>query len=141
VKQATYINRRILLDNTVFLNIIVEYMNNHSIDNPVMILGSTEPTRFPIDERNASLLAELFRALSDPGRIRIVSALAEGEMNVGALAEAVDLSESAVSHHLRGLRQMRLVRARKAGRQVYYALDDEHITDLYRRGLDHVLHG
>ena len=82
----------------------------------------------------------VFKALSDPSRIRIVSALAEGELNVGALAEAVSLSESAVSHHLRGLRQMRLVRARKAGRQVYYVLDDEHIADLYRRGLDHVLH-
>jgi DNA-binding transcriptional ArsR family regulator len=57
------------------------------------------------------------------------------------LAAAVNLSESAVSHQLRGLRQMRLVRARKVGRQVFYCLDDEHVADLYRRGLEHVQHG
>jgi ArsR family transcriptional regulator, lead/cadmium/zinc/bismuth-responsive transcriptional repressor len=51
------------------------------------------------------------------------------------------MSESAVSHQLRGLRQMRLVRSRKDGRQVYYALDDDHVARLYRLGLDHVEHG
>ncbi len=94
-----------------------------------------------LDEQTASRLAELFRALSDPSRIRIISALFDKELNVGALADGVGLSESAVSHQLRGLRQMRLVRARKKGRQVFYELDDEHISDLYRRGLDHVLYG
>lgn len=94
-----------------------------------------------LDDRNAARLAEIFRALSDPSRIRLISALSVEEMNVGALAQAVGISESAVSHHLRGLRQMRLVRSRKEGRQVYYTLDDEHIADLYRRGLDHLLHG
>jgi len=94
-----------------------------------------------LDTETAAHLAEMFRALSDPSRIRIISALADSELNVGALAEAVGLSESAVSHQLRGLRQMRLVRGRKEGRQVFYALDDEHITDLFHRGLDHILHG
>jgi len=94
-----------------------------------------------LDAETAANLAEMFRALSDPSRIRIISALADSELNVGTLAEAVGLSESAVSHQLRGLRQMRLVRARKEGRQVFYALDDEHITDLFHRGLDHILHG
>ena len=61
-------------------------------------------------------------------------------MNVGKLAEMVGISESAISHHMRGLRQMRIVRARKEGRQVFYALEDEHIADLYQRGLEHVLH-
>ena len=94
-----------------------------------------------LDEQAAADLAELFRALSDTSRLRIISALTSAEMNVGAIAEAVGLSESATSHHLRGLRQMRLVRTRKEGRQVFYNLDDEHIEDLYRRGLDHVRHG
>ncbi len=98
------------------------------------------PTRTALDERTAALLAEIFSALSDPSRIRIISALTEGEMNVGSLAEMVGISESAISHHLRGLRQMRIVRARKDGRQVFYALEDEHIADLYQRGLEHVLH-
>ena len=94
-----------------------------------------------LDERAAERLAEIFSALSDPSRIRIISALKTSELNVGTLAEIVGMSESAVSHHLRGLRQLRLVRARKEGRQVFYTLDDEHIADLFQRGLDHVLHG
>jgi ArsR family transcriptional regulator, lead/cadmium/zinc/bismuth-responsive transcriptional repressor len=94
-----------------------------------------------LDEQTAARLAEVFAALSDPSRIRIIYALRDAEMNVGRLAEAVGISESAVSHHLRGLRQMRLVRARKEGRLVYYLLDDDHIADLFQRGLDHVLHG
>jgi len=94
-----------------------------------------------LDEDSAAYLAELFRALSDTSRVRIVSALVQGEMNVSGLAEAVGISESAVSHHLRGLRQMRLVRGRKEGRQVFYSLDDDHIEALFRLGLDHVRHG
>ncbi len=94
-----------------------------------------------LDEQLASRTAELFRSLGDTSRVRIISVLAGGETNVGALAEAVGISESAISHHMRGLRQMRLVRARKEGRQVFYCLDDDHILDLFERGLDHVLHG
>jgi ArsR family transcriptional regulator len=94
-----------------------------------------------LDENTASMVAELFGALSDTSRVRIISVLAQGELNVSSLAQAVDISESAVSHQLRGLRQLRLVRARKQGRQVFYCLDDKHIVDLFQRGLDHVLHG
>lgn len=93
-----------------------------------------------IDDLTARRLAELFRALGDPNRVRIVGTLLEGECNVGALAKAIGLSESAVSHHLRHLRQLRLVRTRKQGRQVFYRLDDEHIEDLLLRSLDHVRH-
>jgi DNA-binding transcriptional ArsR family regulator len=62
-------------------------------------------------------------------------------MNVGALADIVGISESAISHHMRQLRQLRLVRTRKDGRYVYYALDDQHVADLFRCGLQHVQHG
>ena len=93
-----------------------------------------------LDLRVAERLAEIFSALSDPSRIRIISAMTEGELSVGVLAETVEMSESAVSHHLRLLRQLRLVRGRKEGRQVFYTLDDEHIADIFLRGLDHVLH-
>jgi len=86
-------------------------------------------------------LADLFTALSDPTRLRIISVLLEGEMNVGDIATQLEMTESAVSHQLRGLRQMRLVRGRKNGRQVYYTLDDDHVAKLYRLGLDHVEHG
>jgi ArsR family transcriptional regulator len=84
-----------------------------------------------------SHLAELFGALSDPNRLRIISTLLDGECSVGQIALQVALSESAVSHQLRGLRHMRLVRSRKIGRQVFYALDDEHVARLYQLGLEH----
>lgn len=94
-----------------------------------------------LDETTAAELAELFRALSDASRVRILAALIQGERNVRSLAEEAGISASAVSHHLRHLRQMRLVRGRKAGRQVFYSIDDEHIAELFLRGLDHVQHG
>ena len=102
-----------------------------------------QPTTFQaaLNEPIAAQVAELFSALSDTSRIRIIAALTQGEMNVSALAEMVGISESAVSHHMRHLRQMRLVRGRKDGRYVFYSLDDDHIAELFRFGLEHVLHG
>jgi len=94
-----------------------------------------------LKEQTSTHLADLFSALSDPTRLRIISVLLEGEMNVGDLAAQLKMTESAVSHQLRGLRQMKLIRGRKDGRQVYYTLDDDHVARLYRLGLDHVKHG
>ncbi|HEX9837895.1 MAG TPA: metalloregulator ArsR/SmtB family transcription factor [Anaerolineales bacterium] len=94
-----------------------------------------------LQETTSSHLADLFSALSDPTRLRIISVLLEGEMNVGDIAAQLEMTESAVSHQLRGLRYMRLVRSRKNGRQVFYSLDDDHVARLYRMGLDHVEHG
>ena len=94
-----------------------------------------------LTELKAIQLAELFSALSDASRVRFISVLIEGEMSVSALADGLKMTESAVSHQLRGLRQMRLVRARKEGRQVFYTLDDDHVVKLYSMGLDHVEHG
>jgi len=94
-----------------------------------------------LKEQTSSHLADLFSALSDPTRLRIISVLLESELNVGDIATQLTMTESAVSHQLRGLRQLRLVRSRKNGRQVYYALDDDHVAKLYRLGLDHVEHG
>ena len=92
------------------------------------------------DENTVLSLAELFAALGDPSRIKILLVLIEGEINVSTLAEATGISRSAVSHQLRTLRQLRIVRARKEGREVYYSLDDAHVIDLFQRGLDHVQH-
>ena len=94
-----------------------------------------------LTELKAIQLAELFSALSDASRIRIIATLLEGEMNVRTLADDVNMTESAVSHQLRGLRQMHLVRARKSGRQVFYSLDDDHVAKLFSLGLEHVQHG
>jgi ArsR family transcriptional regulator len=89
----------------------------------------------------ASNLANLFDALSDPTRIQILAMLLEGETGVGDLVERIGLTKSAVSHQLRGLRDKRLIRTRKQGRNVYVCVDDEHVIELFQRGLDHVLHG
>ena len=94
-----------------------------------------------LKENTFTHLADLFSALSDPTRLRIISILLEGELNVGDIASQLGMTESAVSHQLRGLRQLHLVSSRKDGRQVYYALDDDHVARLYRLGLDHVEHG
>jgi ArsR family transcriptional regulator len=95
----------------------------------------------PLAELKAIQLADLFSTLSDASRVRIISALLEDEMSVGALATKLKMSQSAISHQLRGLRHMRLVRARKEGRQVFYRLDDDHVEKLFKMGLDHVEHG
>ncbi|HUT61651.1 MAG TPA: metalloregulator ArsR/SmtB family transcription factor [Phycisphaerae bacterium] len=94
-----------------------------------------------MDELTAAHVAELFRAFSDTSRVRILSVLADREMNVHSLAEAVGVSESGVSHHLRSLRQMRLVQARREGKEVYYRLEDEHIIALFKEGVKHVQNG
>ena len=89
-------------------------------------------------EETMALLAETFRALGDPARAKILFALLQAELCVCDLAEIVGASESAVSHQLRILRALRLVRHRRDGRQVYYSLADEHIRTLIADGLDHV---
>jgi DNA-binding transcriptional ArsR family regulator len=94
-----------------------------------------------LDEKLTKQVAELFRTLSDPSRVRIIAALLDGENNVSELANIVGISESAISHQLRTLRQARLVCNRKQGREVFYSLDDDHVIDLFQRGLDHVQHG
>lgn len=84
------------------------------------------------------LLAETFRALGDPNRLRLVHALGQAELCVCDLAAALGMSQSAVSHSLRVLRQLRLVRSRKEGKTIFYRLDDEHIGRLLADGFEHV---
>ena len=84
-------------------------------------------------------LADTFRILGDPTRVRIVDALAEGQLCVHEISERVGISESAVSHQLRLMRSMRIVRGRREGRCVYYTLDDQHVLDLFQLGLRHVM--
>jgi ArsR family transcriptional regulator, lead/cadmium/zinc/bismuth-responsive transcriptional repressor len=102
--------------------------------------GATEARRQRlVPDREVEALAETFRILGDPTRVRILDVLAMGELCVCDIAELVDISESAVSHQLRLLRGMRLVRPRRAGRQVYYSIDDHHIISLFQQGLRHVM--
>jgi DNA-binding transcriptional ArsR family regulator len=91
-----------------------------------------------LDEHTAAHVAELFRSFSDTSRVRILYAIMEQEMNTSKLAELIGITESAVSHHLRGLRQMRIVRARRDGKEVYYSVIDPHIVALFQQGVEHV---
>jgi DNA-binding transcriptional ArsR family regulator len=88
--------------------------------------------------RAVAALADTFRVLGDPTRVRILDALCGGELCVCDIATLAGISESAVSHQLRLLRSMRLVRTRRAGRLVYYTLDDHHIIALLKLALTHV---
>jgi DNA-binding transcriptional ArsR family regulator len=97
--------------------------------------GTTGPL---LDERAAEELAATFAVLGDPTRVRLVDALSHGELCVSDLATVVALSESAVSHQLRLLRSLRIVRARRVGRQVFYQLDDAHIRTLLDQGRRHI---
>ena len=88
--------------------------------------------------RTVEALADTFRVLGDPTRVRMLDALAGGELCVCDIAALVGISESAVSHQLRLLRSLRLVRPRRAGRLVYYAVDDQHILELLKQASTHV---
>jgi ArsR family transcriptional regulator, lead/cadmium/zinc/bismuth-responsive transcriptional repressor len=86
----------------------------------------------------AENIAAIFKSLGDPNRVRIISLLLEHELCVEDIAAVLEMSQSAVSHQLRTLRQLRLVRSHKIGRNVFYQLQDEHIKDLYLTTLKHV---
>lgn len=86
-------------------------------------------------------LAELFRAFSDGTRVRILSVLLTAEVCVCDLARLLGMTQSAVSHQLRLLKDARLIRARRDGKTVFYSLADDHVATLLRQGLDHVREG
>jgi DNA-binding transcriptional ArsR family regulator len=86
------------------------------------------------------LLAELFKNFSDPTRLKILYELSKGGMYVQEIADALMMSQSAISHQLRVLRNVRLVKFIKEGKSVKYSLDDDHVEDIIRIGVDHVKH-
>lgn len=94
-----------------------------------------------VDDATASELADLFKALGDQTRIRIIHALLQSELCVHDLTEVLEMGQSAVSHQLRLLRNMRIVKRRKEGKTVYYSLDDDHVEQLIKLTLQHLKHG
>lgn len=84
------------------------------------------------------LLAETFKTLGDYSRVQIVWALSHGELCVTDVADLLKMSPSAVSHHLRTLRNLHLVKVRRDHRTLYYSLDDKHINHLLDEGMEHV---
>ncbi len=111
-----------------------------------------EPTRTPGADRGRSLqvsvaplsgaelvrLARIYKVLSDPTRLRIVTALHRRETCVGDLAALTGISESAASHQLRRLKDLALVKSRRAGQMIYYRLDDDHVVVLLDAGMKHI---
>ena len=84
-------------------------------------------------------LADLFKVFGDSTRIRIMFTISDNEMSVLSIAEALNMEQSTMSHQLRVLRQNKLVRVRREGKQIYYSLDDDHVKKIIEMGLDHVL--
>lgn len=92
------------------------------------------------DEKYIQPMAEIFKVLSDPTRIRILSLLVHQEMCVSNIAASLDMTHSAISHQLRLLRSANLVKFTKDGKEVIYSLDDDHVISLFDQAMDHVKH-
>ncbi|NQX62393.1 ArsR/SmtB family transcription factor [Paenibacillus qinlingensis] len=93
-----------------------------------------------IAEESAASLSEIFKALGDPTRIKIIYALLQSELCVHDLTLVLEMGQSAVSHQLRYLRNLRIVKRRKVGKTVYYSLDDAHIEQIFSLTLQHITH-
>ncbi len=94
-----------------------------------------------VDQKITNSLAGVFKALSDPTRVKIFNALFNGELCVCDLAEVINLSQSATSHQLRMLREINLVKFRREGKIVLYSLTDQHVETLFNVTLKHLNHG
>ncbi|WP_087974236.1 ArsR/SmtB family transcription factor [Oceanobacillus rekensis] len=93
-----------------------------------------------LDEETLFVVSQTFKALSDPTRIRILNLLCTGEHSVNDIAETLNLGQSSVSHQLRFLKNLRLVKYRRAGTTMYYSEDDEHIMNLLKQAIEHASH-
>lgn len=91
------------------------------------------------DKQTIERIAELFKGFCDPTRVQILSLLAQGEQCVTEIAEAAQVSQSAVSHQLRLLKQMQLIKFRRDGKNILYSLADDHVLTILQMGLEHVL--
>jgi DNA-binding transcriptional ArsR family regulator len=90
------------------------------------------------DDRTVVELAETFKVLAEPTRIRILQAISDEELCVCDIAAVVNATQSAISHQLRILRSARLVKSRRDGKMVYYSLDDDHVRNLFEEGIRHL---
>ena len=91
------------------------------------------------DKETMERIAELFKAFADTTRVQILSNLVDRELCVTEISEAVELSQSAVSHQLRILKQMHLVKYRREGKNLWYSLADDHVKTILQMGLEHIL--
>lgn len=94
--------------------------------------------KFP-DKQTQERIAELFKGFADPTRVQILSLLVHREMCVNDIAQTVELTQSAISHQLRILKQMHLIKYRRDGKNILYSLADDHVLTILQTGLEHVL--
>jgi DNA-binding transcriptional ArsR family regulator len=106
--------------------------------NPHPVAGGRAARSELIAPMVAQRLASVFKSLSDPTRLRIISLLADQELCVTDLAAALEIEQSTLSHQLRDMRTQRLVAFRRDGRHVYYRMDDPHVRSLFEQGLAHL---
>lgn len=92
------------------------------------------------DDQTLCRVAELFKVFGDPTRIRILNALFFDELCVQEIADRLSMTQSAISHQLRILKQSSLVRYRRDGKTIYYSLNDDHVAAIMRQGIEHVSH-
>ena len=90
------------------------------------------------DMQTQAQIAELFKGFADPTRVKILFLLLDGERCVNDIAQSVEISQSAISHQLRILKQMHLIKYRREGKNLLYSLDDDHVRTILQMGLEHV---
>lgn len=121
-------------------------MKNDERENKICEVGAvdentlTQITESLLEDELVTRLSETFKALSDPTRLKIIYVLFENSLCVCDIAQVLDMTQSAISHHLRILRNLKLVKFKKEGKLVFYSLDDDHVVELFKQGLDHVKH-
>ncbi|MBM7645634.1 DNA-binding transcriptional ArsR family regulator [Scopulibacillus daqui] len=93
-----------------------------------------------LDEETLFTVSQIFKALSDPTRIRILHLLSQGECSVTHISEHLDLLQSTVSHQLRFLKNLRLVKSRRNGKTIYYSSDDDHVINILQQTINHARH-
>lgn len=121
-------------------------MSKEAKDNLVCVTHETDANSLKIlkeslhIEEEIHLLSNTFKALSDPTRLKIIYILSQSSLCVCDITQILGMTQSAISHQLRILRDLKLVKFKKEGKLVIYSLDDEHVLKLFEQGLDHVRH-
>lgn len=112
------------------------YCEGHTV-NEISLIGLKESLH---EEKEIYLLSSVFKALADPTRLKIIYLLSKSSLCVCDIATILEMTQSSISHQLRVLRDIKLVKFKKEGKLVIYSLDDDHVLELFDQGLDHVKH-
>ncbi len=110
--------------------------DGHSVDKETI----TKLKKNLQDEEKMYMLSTMFKALSDPTRLNIIDILSKSPLCVHDIANILNMSQSAISHHLRALRDTRLVKFQRDGKLVIYSVDDDHVLNVFGQGLEHIKH-